>query len=361
MCVLVINVDQHDHRLLAAANAAINDAQLKLQALSTEAKFLYQQRLGEWEQCRHSLEQFAALLNSQIVGVEAGIIKGDESETRAGLMEDEAQLREKHAELAEMVFRLRQVDRLLEAGTRRLEADARWLQEGNSLDAVRERGQSEADCAVRILQAREQERLRLAREIHDGPAQVLANAVFELEYFERLLERDPASINEHLAQLKSDIRNGLTGVRRSIFNLRPPSLSDVDFFVALRHYLQDFGNNFGLNVEAAFPETKERLPATKEVAIFRIFQEALQNVQKHANAKTVSVKCIRGPAALEIHVEDDGNGFDPVGIEKRNPRSMGLVTMRERAELINAQLDIQSSPGKGTRVTLVVPQASTPR
>jgi len=277
-------------------------------------------------------------------------------------MADEAQLREKHAELAETVFRLRQIDRLLEASARRLEADCQWLQEGSSFDAVRERDQSESDCAVRILQAREQERLRLAREIHDGPAQVLANAVFELEYFERLLEKDPGAIKEHLAQLKSDIRNGLTGVRRSIFNLRPPSLSDVDFFVALRHYLEDFSKNFGIAVSASFPEKTERLPATKEVAIFRIFQETLQNVQKHAGATAVTVKCTSNPAALKIQIEDNGHGFDPASIEKRNPRSMGIVTMRERAELINAQLDIQSSPGHGTQVTLVVPMmGATPR
>ncbi|MGI5835234.1 MAG: sensor histidine kinase [Chloroflexota bacterium] len=353
-------MDQNDQRLLTAAAAAISDAQNKLQALSTEAKHLYQQRLSEWEQCRHTLEQLAALLNSQTVGIEAGVIQGDEAENRKGLMADEARLRENYAELAEAVFRLRQIDRLLEASARRLEADCQWLQEGSSFDGARDHDQSGADCAIRILQAREQERLRLAREIHDGPAQVLANAVFELEYFERLLENDPAAIKEHLAQLKSDIRNGLTGVRRSIFNLRPPSLSDVDFFVALRRYLEDFGKNFGLKVVASFPDKAERLPPPKDVAIFRIFQETLQNIQKHADAKKISVKCTYGPTTLKIQIEDDGHGFDPAGIEKRNPRSMGIVTMRERAELIDAQLDIHSSPGHGTRVILVVPLASAP-
>lgn len=352
----MINVDQDDQRLLAAANAAIRDVQHRLQALSAEAKLLYQQQLGEWEQCRHSLEQLAALLNSQTVGIEAGIQREGEPDCRTSLMADEARLRERHAELAEKVFRHRQTHRLLEACTRRLEAEGQWLLEGSSVSAPRDHGHSETDCADRILQAREQERLRLAREIHDGPAQVLANAVFELEYFERLLERDPSSVKEQLAQLKSDIRNGLAEVRRSMYNLRPPSFGDVNLFVALRHYLQDFGSHFGLAVESNLPEARERLSATKEVAIFRVFQEALQNVQKHANASRVVVRGELGPATLQITVEDDGQGFDPVGIETRNPRSLGLITMRERAGLIGGQLEVASSPGQGTRVTLVVPR-----
>ncbi len=349
----MISVDEDDRRLLAAASATIRESQLKLQSLSAEARLLYQQRFSEWEQCRHSLEEFAALLNSQIAGI--GLQQSSEPESRANLMQDEAQLREKHNELAEKVYRLQQTVRLLVAATRCLENESKRLLENGSPSSEGDNRDSQADWADRILQAREQERLRLAREIHDGPAQVLANAVFELEYLQRVLERDPGSINEHLAQLRSDLRHGLTEVRRYIFNLRAPSLSDMGLFVAFRHYLDEFGRHFGIDVESNLPEGKVQISATKEMAIFRVFQEALQNVQKHADASRVAVTGRLGPSALEITIEDNGRGFDLEGVQARQSKNLGLTTMRERAELIGAQLTIAASPGQGTRVVLVVP------
>jgi len=347
-------VDQDSQRLLATADAAIRDVQRQLQALSAEARLLYQQRLSEWEQCRHSLEQFATLLNSQTIGPQAGFHQDAGSEGRTGLMEDEAQLREKHRDLGERVYQLRQALRLVEASVRCLEGEGCRL-EGTNLLRANEAHHAEGDWAGRILQAREQERLRLAREIHDGPAQVLANAVFELEYFERVLDMDPGSVKTHLAQLKSDLRDGLTDVRRSIYNLRPPALNDGDLFAALGKYLQDFGKQFGVSVDPQFPETTARLSLTKELAIFRVFQEALQNVQKHAGATRVVVVARVESNTLEISIEDDGRGFDPSGAALRNSRSLGLVTMRERAELIGGQLEVDTSPGEGTQVTLTVP------
>lgn len=207
----------------------------------------------------------------------------------------------------------------------------------------------------RVIQAYEQERLRLAREIHDGPAQVLANAVFELEYFERLLDRDPVAARAELAKLRKDIRNGLADVRRFIYDLRPPALSDAGLFAALDRYVADYQKRFDIEVDATLPDDLHRLPTRKEVAIFRIIQEALQNVRRHAGASRVTIKGNIDEQTLGISVEDDGKGFEPSAVSARQPKSFGLTSMRERAELIDGRLRLESAPGRGTRIALTVP------
>lgn len=353
---LVITVDEEDQRLLAAAHGAVREGQRRLHALSEEARLIYQQRVGEWEQCRRSLEELAPLLNPQTSSLEAVTRAAEGPEAPASLLEDEARLRERHGELTEKVYRLQRAVRLLGTTIRRMEKEsARLLQGQDGFFQMREEEELQTDSHDRIIQAHEQERLRLAREIHDGPAQILANAIFELEYFERLVDKDPASVKKQLAQLKTDMREGLTEVRRFIFDLRPPSLSDMDFFAALHRYLENFEKHFGITVEVDLPKTRERLPATKELALFRIVQEALQNVQKHAGASRIALKGKISSAVLQLSIEDNGRGFALTEVASRHSRNFGLMSMRERAELIDAQMEITAAPGQGTRIMLVVP------
>ncbi len=352
----MINVYEEDQRLLVAAHAAVREGQRKLHSLAEEARLLYQRRLGEWEQCRHSLEELASLLNSQANLVEVDSQTATNLEARAGLLEHEAELRERHSELAEKVYRLQRSLRLLNTTIRRLEKEsARLLQSGNGYAPIHDDEELQADSHERILQAHEQERQRLAREIHDGPAQIMANMIFEMEYFERLLEHEPASAAEQLARIKADMRDGLTEVRRFIFDLRPPSLSEVGLFEALGAYLEDFGKHYGITVEVDLPKTKQRLPSTKEVALFRIAQEALQNVQKHAGASRITVKGTMDSNVLQLSIQDNGRGFALAEVASRQSRNLGLISMRERAELVDAQLDITTAPGRGTRIELVMP------
>lgn len=212
----------------------------------------------------------------------------------------------------------------------------------------------------RVVHAYEQERLRLAREIHDGPAQILANAVFELEYFERLLDRNPTAIKDQLLQLKRDLRDGLAEVRRFIFDLRPPSLDEGGLFIALRRYLAEYGRHFGIKVEVSLPDTHEGLSPADEVAVFRIVQEALQNVQRHAMASRVVVKGATECGELHLQVADNGRGFDLEEISERRSRNLGLVSMRERADQLGASLEVVTSPGSGTTIYLGVPLETVP-
>jgi signal transduction histidine kinase len=356
----VISVDEEEQRLLAAAYDEIREGQRRLHALTEEARLLYQRRLGEWEQCRHSLEQVTTLL--RVHGqpgppdFERGPEGAAEAEHRTHLLDDEARLRERHAEIAERVYGVQRVARLLGAAIRHLEQQSALLQRGeNDPLAMRNGSDPDSNSYDRVIQAYEQERLRLAREIHDGPAQILSNAIFEIEYFERLMERDPDTVRTNLSRLKSDMREGLTEVRRFIFDLRPPVLSEMGLFAALRRYASEFTKHFGISAELDLPESKDRLSPSKEVALFRVAQEALQNVQKHAGASRVTIKGRADQLVMTLSIEDNGRGFDLTRVASRHSRNLGLISMRERAELIGAQLQVTSTPGQGTRISIVVP------
>lgn len=348
-------MDEEDQRLLAAAHTAVREGQRKVHTLAEEARFQYQRRQAELEQCRQSLEELAEVLGSGAPGGQSGPSQVGDATDRAGMLGDEALLREKHRELSERVFRLQRAMRLLSITIRRLENESSRLLQGKDSFSQEREEELRSDSHERIIQAREQERLRLAREVHDGPAQILANAIFELEYFERLMEHNPSELKEQLSQLKRDLRDGLTEVRRFIFDLRPPTLAESGFFVALRGYLLDFEKHFGISVKIELPETGRRLPPSQEMALFRIVQEALQNIQKHARASKVVVSGQIDPVVLRLSIVDNGRGFDLTEVASRHSRNLGLISMRERAELIDAQFQVTTAPSQGTRISLVIP------
>ena len=262
-------------------------------------------------------------------------------------------LRQQQAWLAENLVECESAQRRLRAALKQIDASSACLK--REIDAAEQAPEGLAQpWRARVLQAEEDERQRLAREVHDGPAQVLANAIFELEYCERLLEKDPIRLRTELARLKRDVREGLADVRYFIFGLRPAPLADVGLEATLRRYVEDYQSRFGIRVELGLDEIP-RLPSTYEVALFRIVQEALQNVQKHSGARSVQVEVRNLDGALSLIVQDNGRGFDAsreAGLERKR---FGLVGMRERARLIRGELEISSQPGSGTRVQLTVP------
>jgi two-component system sensor histidine kinase DegS len=213
------------------------------------------------------------------------------------------------------------------------------------------------ELAAMVLEGIEHERQRLYREVHDGPAQVLTNAIFEIEFFERIADRASAEIRAQLltelSTLRAQLRESLEDVRGMIFDLRPPALAALGLAEAMRAYTAEFQLRFGLTVETDLRPGPTGLEADHELAIYRILQEALQNVHKHANARAITVAWRRELGRWTLSIVDDGQGFDLVRATRRS-KSFGLVTMRERAEVIGASFEIRSSPGAGTAVTLSV-------
>ncbi|MGH2449673.1 MAG: sensor histidine kinase [Candidatus Limnocylindria bacterium] len=231
---------------------------------------------------------------------------------------------------------------------------------GSGLEPDETERDERVEVAQRVLESLEAERARLYRDVHDGPAQVLANAIFEMEYLERIAERAPTDVRQslrtELANLKAQFRSSLDAVRAMIYDLRPPELSQVGLAEALRNYAGEFEARYGLGIACSLAQDETGVGPQQELAVYRVMQEALQNVHKHANATAVRIAWERvTPAGWALHVADDGVGFDLVKVARR-PKSVGLLSMRERAELIGGSLQIQSAPGQGTTVTLLVPQ-----
>ncbi len=214
--------------------------------------------------------------------------------------------------------------------------------------------QRQQQIGLRIVQAQEEERRRVAREIHDGPAQALANIVLRTEYCEQLLTRDPARVKSELARLKEMVRSSLQDIRKIIFDLRPMALDDLGLVGGLRRLLGELEERHGLPIEFLFFGRERRLGRTYEVAIFRIIQEALNNVIKHAEASRVVVKLELLSERVVAVVKDDGKGFDLQAVEARGEH-YGLLNMQERAQLLEGELRIKSASGQGTEIIVTIP------
>ncbi len=213
-----------------------------------------------------------------------------------------------------------------------------------------------ADAQMRVLEAEEAERSRLAREVHDGPAQALSNGIFQVEVVERLLDRDDRLARQELKALREMLARELRAVRAYLSQLRPPLLADLGLSGAIREAADQIGSVLGVAVKVELDDRIDSLPEPVEIVVLRIVQEALQNVRKHAAPRTVSVRAARGAGGWIVEVRDDGKGFDPehtAAIHGR--RSFGLQFMRERAGLIGARFEVRSRPELGTVVRMVVP------
>jgi len=208
---------------------------------------------------------------------------------------------------------------------------------------------------AQIALGQEAERARLAREIHDGPAQALANTVMRLQFVEQMVKQRPDEVELELARLRAAIQASLRDVRRFIFNLRPASLSDAGLLATLKYYCQDFSDQFGIPVEVNLPESLAISP-DQELVVFRVIQEALQNIQKHAEATGVVVNIQqRQGGPLVVTIADDGKGFDPKLARQGRTGSAGLVSMRERAATVGGVFRVESRTGTGTTITLTLP------
>ena len=252
--------------------------------------------------------------------------------------------------------RLRQLQIVAEA----IGSAASYL--GGSGIAPDRRAQDERlEIARRVLESLEAERERLMRDVHDGPAQMLANAIFELDYLDRLADRVSSDVRPALraeiTAMKGQFRTSLDGVRAMIYDLRPPVLSELGLAGAIRTYANEYESRYGLRTVLNLEDRETGLDSQQELAVYRVMQEALQNTHRHANATTVRIQWERDGDDWVLRCTDDGVGFDIVRAA-RQPRSVGLVSMRQRAELIGGQFELRSTPGQGATITVRIPSRS---
>jgi two-component system, NarL family, sensor histidine kinase DegS len=212
-----------------------------------------------------------------------------------------------------------------------------------------------ADAQMRIVEAQEAERSRLAREVHDGPAQALANAIFQVELVQRLLDRDETAARDELGHLRDVLTRELKGVRAYMSQLRPPLLADRGLSGAIEEAASQAGTALNIPVHVELEDGMDALPETVEIVTLRVVQEALQNARKHGQPNTIRVRVAQMGGGWEVEVRDDGRGFDSDEPPVSGRRHFGLQFMRERAELIGARFEVRSSPNLGTAVRMVIP------
>ena len=211
---------------------------------------------------------------------------------------------------------------------------------------------------LNIIKAQEEERRRVAREIHDGPAQSMANIVMRAEFCLKLLSvNNHAKVASELIALQNLVRLSLKDVRKIIFDLRPMVLDDLGLVPAIKRYLEEFKERHGILVEFLFFGQQNRLQSSLEVALFRVVQESLNNVMKHAQARQVKVKVEMLPNKVNILIKDNGVGFNPtkLTINQDKKEGYGLMGMRERIQLLKGTFNIYSTPGQGTEVAINIP------
>lgn len=254
---------------------------------------------------------------------------------------------------AESAARLQQIGQKLARLSEQNKALQIYLQNGLTSPAS-----DELWPRIRVLQSLEEERSQLARDLEDRVGQLLANAVFELASSRHLLANGKDEISEGLDALQRELEQGLTDIRQFVTDLEPASiLNNFGLGGGIRRYLEQYELRTGLATRLRINTNLDRLPSLIELAIFRVIQEALQNVQRHAQAGQVEVIIEERDGLVEFHISDNGTGFTPdrVDVSKKN---LGLARMMDYATLLNGKLRILSDPGQGTRVILSVPYQS---
>lgn len=210
---------------------------------------------------------------------------------------------------------------------------------------------------VRIIEAQENERMHLARQMHDGPAQSLTNLILQAEICERLFDKDVDQARAELAHLKEAVNDTFQKTYNFIFDLRPMMLDDLGLVPTLKRYVSGFQEKNNLETQLTVMGKERRLAPHTEVTIFRGVQQLLSNAHKHAHSNSVQVVVDMEGPTITASVEDDGAGFEveEVLAVAGQQRGLGIVALQERVEMLGGTLTFDSVVGKGTKVTLRLP------
>ena len=210
----------------------------------------------------------------------------------------------------------------------------------------------------RITDVQEEVRKKLARDLHDGPTQMMAAITMRMNFAQRLIDRDPASATKELIKLEDMARQTTKEIRHMLFTLRPLILETRGLVAGLFQLADKMRDIHQQDVIVeADPMDTEDLDTVTQSVIFYIAEEAVNNARKHAEAEHTWIRLNRTNSQFILRVEDDGVGFNvgAVDADYAQRGSLGIVSMRERSVLVNGSLHIESAEGEGTRVTLEVP------
>jgi signal transduction histidine kinase len=254
------------------------------------------------------------------------------------------------ASLEESVRWAEELEHRVDERTREVEDKNREL---NVLNRIRRQ------LLAKTISAQEEERKRLARELHDDSAQTLAAALMTLKTAEDALPAASHGARQAMDRSRSQLEVALREIRKAIVDLRPSALDDLGLATAVRTYANEHLRPLGIKVAFEISGDEQRATGAAATAIFRIVQEAVNNVARHSGARKARITLEFGASAVVTVVEDDGSGFDPEDFRQpqENGRGLGLLGMRERAELFGGDVEIASGAGQGTSVRVRVPYA----
>jgi two-component system, NarL family, sensor histidine kinase DegS len=348
--------------LHAEASAAVGNSANTLRQVREQYRVAYADALTRWQELRDDLngidresrEQRPRLVTDEPPSMApaddaAAAAEKDPSDARRGTRVDlellAAELERHRSGLAR-----------LELAERTLARTWLFLERGDStLVAPGDTPDADGDMAMRIVEAQEAERARIAREIHDGPAQALSKAIFQADYAERLSTTDSTATTAEIGKLRDLLRRELDDLRGFISQLRPPMLDQLGLDGAIEDAVADLRTTTDLQVTTDLRAPNDALDDHQQTVALRVTQEALQNVRKHAAASTVVVSTDVEDDAWTLEIRDDGRGFHVGAAAARGRRNFGLQFMRERAELIDARFDVRSRADGGTVVRLAIP------
>jgi len=354
--------------LRAEASEAVGSTANTLRAVVQQYRTAYTDELARWQSLRNELDATERTRLDQPVRLRPLPDPGDDRDTSDDSAVTGTRARE-HAMALHRATGLRdELERMgrdlgehqtelakLEIAVRNLETTWLFLERGDtSLISAGQDGLP-TELQMRIIEAQESERSRLAQEVHDGPAQVLSNAIFQVEYIQRVMDDDLRTAKTELRFLRDLLRRELGSVRTFISQLRPPVLDDLGLDGAIADAIGRVTALTGLAITAELTAPPDRLSPAQQTVVLRVLQEALQNVRKHGAASAVTVASAIDGDDWVLTVRDDGRGFDVGAVAARGRRNFGLQFMRERAELIGARFEVHSRPDGGTLVRLAIP------
>jgi len=204
-----------------------------------------------------------------------------------------------------------------------------------------------------IIESQEAERRKIARELHDGPAQSMASMLIRLDLMKRLWNLDVKGIYTEIDNVKDMGKETLADLRRIMFDLKPSLLHQNSFSTTLVDYFNDYEAKYNFTIEFLQMGQERQYELSLEIALFRLVQEAITNIRKHAGVKSAMVKLEDNGKVLTLVIRDEGSGFDLNTC--KNKESYGILGMKERVSLFRGKLDIISTPGAGTQVIIMVP------
>jgi signal transduction histidine kinase len=255
-------------------------------------------------------------------------------------------------------LRLRDLTLSLQEKNRQLELSSRTERE-RLFEAVNQQREQLRALANRLTEIQEAERKQLARDLHDQLGQILTAISINLTAINDELPPECASrVSERLAEASALTAQTLEQVRELSLNLRPPMLDDLGLTPTLRWYVKQYANRLTIETKFEALGLEERLSPELETALYRVVQEALTNVAKHAQASRVQLRLERKGGTIVACIEDNGQGFDVAKVigRKGAVNGMGLLGMRERITLLGGRLNIRSRPGHGTQLLVEVPE-----